>query len=247
MGDLAEVPNTNTEVLQINQSANPNQLVAIAVQQGVDTDQLEKLMDLQDRWEQKEARKAYYAAISKFQSEVPSLLKKKNVSYPSKKGGNVNYNYVPLSDIAEQIRKPMMVCGLSYRFEQEHQELVSVTCVVTHLDGHSERNTMSSSIDASGNKNSIQAKASTVTYLMRYTLIGALGLTTADEDIDARLPDTSEPITESQAADLSAKIEEVGADEQKFLDHYQIQSVDQLSAKKFNNAIAALNAKGRQS
>lgn len=38
--------------------------------------------------------------------------------------------------------------------------------------------------DLSGNKNAIQAIGSTTTYLMRYTLIAAFGLTTADEDND---------------------------------------------------------------
>ena len=43
--------------------------------------------------------------------------------------------------------------------------------------------------DKSGSKNVIQAVGSAVTYGQRYTLIGALGITTADEDIDGRLPD----------------------------------------------------------
>ena len=40
--------------------------------------------------------------------------------------------------------------------------------------------------DDSGNKNVIQAFGSCTTYLMRYTLVPALGLVTADEDTDGR-------------------------------------------------------------
>ena len=45
---------------------------------------------------------------------------------------------------------------------------------------------MESGLDTSGAKNDIQQKGSTQTYLQRYTLIGALGLTTADEDNDGK-------------------------------------------------------------
>jgi hypothetical protein len=38
-------------------------------------------------------------------------------------------------------------------------------------------------------KNPIQARGSAIDYMKRYTLIGALGITTADTDIDGRLPE----------------------------------------------------------
>ena len=43
---------------------------------------------------------------------------------------------------------------------------------------------MTADKDTSGNKNSIQSIGSTRTYLQRYTLIGALGLSTAEDDTD---------------------------------------------------------------
>jgi hypothetical protein len=48
--------------------------------------------------------------------------------------------------------------------------------------------------DTSGSKNAIQAIGSTVQYLMRYTFIGAFGITTADADMDGRLPQKVEVI-----------------------------------------------------
>ena len=73
------------------------------------------------------------------------------------------------------------------RFEQDHTNGITVTCIVSHLDGHSESTTMSASADKTGGKNEVQAIGSTVTYLQRYTLIGSLGITTADDDMDARI------------------------------------------------------------
>ena len=72
-----------------------------------------------------------------------------------------------------------------YRYEiADSGEALAVTCVLTHTDGHSERTTMTAGADTSGSKNAIQARGSAVSYLERYTLCGALGLLTVDEDSD---------------------------------------------------------------
>lgn len=61
---------------------------------------------------------------------------------------------------------------------------VEVTCIVTHRDGHSERTTMTGPEDYSGFKTLIQSRGSSMSYLERYTLIGAFGLTAVDTDND---------------------------------------------------------------
>lgn len=163
-------------------------LLAIAVERGADVDQLGKLMDLHERHEREQARKAYYAAKSHFQSIAPTLKKEKEVDYTSKKtGARTNYKYATLSSIAEQIREPLAQCRLSYRWDiQDTPEELRVTCILSHEDGHSESNSMGAAPDDSGAKNVIQQRASTVTYLQRYTLIGVLGLSSANEDDDGK-------------------------------------------------------------
>jgi hypothetical protein len=44
--------------------------------------------------------------------------------------------------------------------------------------------------DNTGLKNALQASSSAVSYMRRYTLTGVAGISTADEDIDGRLPAT---------------------------------------------------------
>ena len=78
----------------------------------------------------------------------------------------------------------MLECELSYRWEfQDIEDKIKCTCIVTHSMGHSENTTMTAGKDTTGNKNDIQSIGSTRTYLQRYTLIGALGLSTADQDM----------------------------------------------------------------
>lgn len=165
----------------------PMQLLQTAVQNNFDIDKLKQLMDLQERWEQKEAKKSFLAALSKFQTLVPVLKKAKTANVPTKTGGSFSYKYADLGTITQAIKVALNECGLSYRWEfTEANNKMKVTCIVSHLDGHTETTSMEGAADGSGAKNDIQQKGSTHTYLQRYTLIGALGLSTADEDNDGK-------------------------------------------------------------
>lgn len=176
-----------TETLQ--QVQTPADLISQAIQSGLDMAALEKLVALQERWEAGQARKAFFEAFTKFQSEAPELRKTKDVDFETKTGGRTNYKYAPLADIARQIGKTLKDNDLSYRWEiQDDAASIKVTCLVSHVSGHTEQTTMTANPDTSGAKNAIQARGSAIEYMKRYTLIGALGLTTADSDIDGRLP-----------------------------------------------------------
>lgn len=180
---------TEQTQLQAVQST-PHDLISQAIDKGLGVEELGKLMDLQERWQANQARKLFFEAFTEFQANCPDIRKGKQVGFETKTGGQTNYTYAPLADITRQIAKVLKSCSLSYRWEiQDDGQTIKVTCLVSHVDGHTERTTMSASPDTSGAKNAIQARGSAVEYLKRYTLIGALGLSTADSDIDARLPD----------------------------------------------------------
>lgn len=174
-------------VLKIDNSPTPLTLLQQAVEKGVDMAQLEKLMELQERWEAKRAKKSFLNALSKFQTKVPVLKKTKTAKVQTRTGGNFSYKYADLGGISQSIKNALNECGLSYRWEfKDNAGKMEVTCLVSHRDGHTETSTMDAAMDNSGAKNDIQQKGSTQTYLQRYTLIGALGLSTADEDNDGK-------------------------------------------------------------
>ena len=162
---------------------SPDRLIELAIQQpNFDINALEKLMALKERYEAAQAKKLYDQAISKFQSLCPVLKKTKEIKY-----NNVAYSYTPLSSIREQIQAHLHDCGLAYRWTVEDtKDEIRVTCVITHIEGHSEKNTISAGLDDSGAKNEIQQRGSTISYLQRYTLIGALGISSANDDDDGQ-------------------------------------------------------------
>lgn len=171
----------------------PDVLLAMGIEKGMDLNALEKLMELQERWLERQAKSLFLQAKSDFQSEVPTLAKSRNVSYATKdKQDAVNYYYAPLGTIAHALKPLIKKYGLSYDWDiddtikdEKGNPMIKITCNVSHVSGHTQRTSMQGYLDATGNKSGMHSRASTVSYLQRYTLIAAFGLSTDDVDDDA--------------------------------------------------------------
>ena len=104
---------------------------------------------------------------------------------------------------------------------------------------------MSAPADDSGKKNKIQAIASTVSYLERYTLYAILGLASAEMDDDGNLAGAKvEYITPEQIAELEALAEEVEVKVQSMCAHYGCKHIGVFPAKLYNDAVS--NLEGRR-
>lgn len=162
--------------------ATPATLLQMAVQQGADLDRLERLMALQERWEANEAKKAYDQAFADFKAEAIRIIKNRNVTAGPLSGKK----YAELFAVVNAITPALSRCGLSssWRITKDEPQWLEVTCTLKHTGGHTESVSMGGPPDAGGAKNAIQARASTVTYLERYTLKAITGLSEQDEDDD---------------------------------------------------------------
>lgn len=171
-------------VVNSNTSINPMQLVSLAVEQGADIEKLSKLMDLQERWEKNQAKKAFDEAMSEFQARMPVVPKRGNVDYTSERTKQrTAYDFGRMEDAAKLAAPILKDVGLSYRWIQSQENgQIKVTFILTHKLGHCETNSFSGSPDTSGNKDQLKAAASTVSYLRRYTMTGGLGIVFSGED-----------------------------------------------------------------
>lgn len=223
----------------------PMEMLQIAVEQGADLDKLSKLMDLQERWEANEARKAYVHALNEFKKEPPTVKKNKRAGFDSKRTGErTEYEYVTLAQATAVIAPALSEYGLAHRWAVSQSDSgIEVTCFLTHESGHTEQVSMKAPADTSGSKNSIQAIGSTVTYLQRYTLLAITGLAAVDMDDDGRRAVDDEVISEEQKEKLITLQQEVGADTGKFLNYLGVQALDLLPKSKFDDAKAALEKK----
>lgn len=173
---------TNVEQKQIAVSQNtalsagPMSNAIAALQAGMTIESLRGIMDLQKEWEANEARKAYVADMAEFKLNPPEIYKTKQVAFQG-----TSYMHATLGDVAKAVVDALARHGFSHSWETRQSDgLITVNCKITHRMGHSESTSMQSAPDVSGKKNSIQAIASAVTYLSRYTLLAACGLATED-------------------------------------------------------------------
>ena len=168
------------------QVADPLAIVArLAENPNVDPDKLVKLYELAERSRTARAKEAFNAAISAAKGEIGPIYKNKTVDFTSQKG-RTNYRYEDFAEVARTVDPILAQHGLSYRHRAtQNGSRLSVTCILSHREGHSEDTTLEADNDNSGNKNAIQAVGSTATFLQRYTLKLALGLSASTDD-DAR-------------------------------------------------------------
>ncbi len=221
----------------------PLTMIDRAISQGASVETLEKLMALQERFEASQARKAFDEAISAAKAQIGPIFKNKKVDFTSNKG-RTNYAYEDLAEVSRTVDPVLAANGLSYRYRTSQDSgRLMVTCIMSHRMGHREETTLAASNDESGNKNSIQAVGSAATYLQRYTLKLALGLA-ATVDNDAATPsDNSMSIDAEKYQALVAMMEKTGSDENKLLQWLKADSLENLTVKQYELAMAGMQKK----
>lgn len=219
---------------QPSRAVTPMDMLNRAVESGAGLEMVEKLMSLQERWETGQARKAFDRAIAAAKAKITPIQR-------NAKGHN-DKRYADFAAIAKVVDPILSEHGLSYRFRTAQSDRISVTCILSHEDGHSEETTLSGPADASGSKNAIQAIGSTLTYLQRYSLVQMLGLAASNDD-DGKAAGAGGNISEDQAAELIALADEVGADKRAFCEYFRIDGIAMMPTKDFDRAKIALNKK----
>jgi len=223
----------------------PMDMVGQAVANGASIEVVEKLMALHERWEARQGRKAFDEAMAAAKAEIPVIFKSREVDFTSTKG-RTHYRYEDLAEIAKTVNPILGRHGLSYRFRTTSNagEPVTVTCIVSHRQGYSEENTLSAGRDETGNKNSIQAVGSTITYLQRMTLKAALGLAASADDDGRASEEYDDTLISNEQRDVILKlIDEVGGSADVFCKYFKIEAVAGLPASQFARAVKALEAK----
>lgn len=224
----------------ISAAITPMEMLNRAVAAGADIDVLEKLMNLQERYEANQARKAFDAAVAEAKAEIRPVVRN-STGHNSKK-------YADFAAIATAVDPIISKHGLSYRFRTAQTDKIAVTCILSHKSGHYEETTLSGPADSTGSKNAIQAIGSTLTYLQRYSLVQALGLAASNDDDGKSAGANGETISDEQIGDLVALIQDVGGarhEELKasLLKYFGFANLTDIPAAKYRDAVAAINKK----
>ena len=223
---------------------NPLAMLSVAVAKGMDAATIKGFMDLQERWEKAEARKAYNVAFAAFKAEAVQAVKNRLVTDGPLKGKS----YAELHSVVDAVTPALSKHGLSasWRVTKDDKDWIQITCTITHSLGHSESTSMGGPPDAGGAKSALQARASTVTYLERYTLKAICGISEKNDDSDGRPPQAT-GMSDEDVAGWIKKIEaKTTKDDAKAVwqdAHKAAQAANDLAAA--NRLKAALVAHGK--
>lgn len=214
----------------------------------VDADKMLKLFDMREREFARLARQAFAAAMAEFKANPPKIVKDKHVSFDTSKG-RTEYDHATLGHVCDQIIEGLAAVGISHRWDLEQHDggMTTVTCVLTHREGHETRTPLKAGRDDTGSKNNIQSMGSSVTYLQRYTLLAATGLAAGLPDNDGRGAENDyERITDSQVADLKALCEEVGANVSALLTYIRVEKLSDISVENYPRVVKLVEEKRKR-
>jgi Cys-tRNA synthase (O-phospho-L-seryl-tRNA:Cys-tRNA synthase) len=191
-----------TKVIKM-QDENDNQAGAllavierVASNPDADIDKLEKMLEMQQRILDRNARQAFAAAMASMQAEMPEVVER---------GQAHNTKYATFEDINAAVRPVLEKYGFAVTFRVKQSEVaIRITAVLSHRDGHVEETDIMLPADTSGSKNAVQAIGSTVSYGKRYTMSALLNIATRGEDDDANGAVKVKMVSPFQAKQLSA-------------------------------------------
>ena len=202
------------EIQKIEQ-ASPNEMIKLAIEGNADLEKLEKLLDLQERYERNEARKAFSSDFSAVQANIAAVVK-------TKINPQTHSKYAGLDSVLESSKPVYTEQGFSiifYEGKTDVAENVRVCADVLHKAGHKETYHLDVPLGGVGikgvvNMTKIHAKATSVTYGRRYLLCMIWNIPTQDDDgagVDEKPPTLPELTSQNRKIldTICAKLKEM--------------------------------------
>lgn len=218
-------------------------LIALAIREKSAIDVIERLTALKERADAAEAKRLYTVAISGFQSECPTIFKKRVVKT---RDGAPMYAFASYDDIKKVTRPLETKWGITVEFSFDLQDdpkapagKLCGTCKV-RVGSHHEDKTLTIPVPKGVNTNLAQDGGQAVTYLKRYLYCAALDIVVTDEDNDA---DIDARLTEEQVQTVEKLIHDSKSSLTRFLDWAKVVTVRDLKANDYARVIDMLNRK----
>lgn len=170
--------------------ATPDNFIMIAIQTGRSMEEIQKLIDMRNAEIARLAKMDFNDAKSQFLKSVPRIVKNRDADFGTTNSGKegASYRFSDLDNLINTVKEAESNAGLSHDWKTNYDDKgnILVTCILSHVNGHSETDTLKFEADKSGGKNGIQAMKSTISYLRRGTLESVLGLPQGGDDNDGK-------------------------------------------------------------
>lgn len=225
--------------------ANPMELLSSAVRQGVSTENLRELMQLEREYRADKGKAEYAQAMTKFAGL------KKNIKHnrKGKTAGNASFSYADYPGLVNTISPWLADCGLSFShregdpvFNQDGKiTCIMVYCTIKHVGGHSEEFQYPAIPDTrlDGKVSPSQLIQLAITYAKRQTVAMGFGLATAEDvnDDDSQVVDV---INDEQLAKLKALLKKTNRTEEKTCEWLKVDTLGDLTVDAYEKACVTL-------
>lgn len=207
----------NTELVPQREQVDkvsPNEVAGImsviercALNPQVDVEKMQKLLDMQERILNRNAKQAFSADFVRMKPDLPKIVKTKNNHQTKSK-------YATLDDINTQVDPILERHGFGTSFKVSQTDThITATATLWHEQGHTEDATVALPLDKAGiqgsvNKTDVHAIGSSITYAKRYALCALLNISTGD-DTDgngSKKEETATLLQQQKISELVAKL-----------------------------------------
>lgn len=226
--------------IQRQPDASPMSLIAAMDMSTIDPDKLEKMLEIQAKWEDRQSEKQLAAAMADFQKSAPAITKTRQSDKSM---------YASMDDIMLMIREPLGKCGLSVSFDTgvPAEGTLSVTCHVMHAGGAKFSRIVTVPVDKQMRVNDTQKMGSALSYARRYAIVAALNLIVTDYDDDGKAGGT-EFLNEMEVKEVQAIIAKFPDKDRdgiltRMLEWVGVETIPEIPAAKFPSVMSNLKKK----
>lgn len=190
--------------------SSPAGLMLAAMSRGASLEQVEKMMDLQERWEKREAEKAFREAFAAFRGENIIIPKTKHVD---RKGGG-SFDQAEYDEVCRRLSPALSRHGFSFRHDvrfgskrwmvdgvENDEAWVYVNCHLEHKAGHAESLLLEGPPGDQSVNSPVQNMQVTASYLKRQSLLAITGTATGGEDDENKMRKREEDTAKTEVLD----------------------------------------------
>jgi hypothetical protein len=211
----------------------------------VDIDKMQRLMEMYERVQAKNAETAFNDAMTEAQKKMRTVVAREENSQTHSK-------YASYSDLDKAIRPIYTEHGFSISFDTADSPKAEHVRVLAYVarGGHTRTYKVDMPADGKGAKGGdvmtkTHAAGAAMSYGSRYLLKMIFNVSVGEDDTDGNEP-PAERISATQVADLAALMTEVKADRVKFLAYLKVKSLEEIPVASYKTVVGLLEAKRRQ-
>jgi hypothetical protein len=219
-----------------------------------DVEKMKALLDMQERIEERDSKKAFTVAFNALQAELPIINRDGKIDHSSGDGTGTTRSgkralqtkYATYPNLNRVVGPLLKRHGFTFSsaMEPELSGAMVVTSTLEHVGGFSRTTHFRVTADATGGKNNQQGWGSSQQYGMRYNMIALLNIVTeAKEDIDNDGFAKDGPVTKAQLDELVKLADDAGANKAKFCIIMNVESFAEIPQSRFAEAKQQLNRK----